>query len=390
MDKPAAEPIKLYVDASPLAEDNITGTPHFTAELTKALERHPDNGKKFRLILVIAFDKKKKLSRWNYARVSFKTIPLPLRLLNLTWKYNLLPPMDRLLGRGFYLFPNYKNWRLGRSSYSLTYIHDLGFMRYPQFTQPKNLEFLKTHIQKWIARASVILTGSDHAREEIINLLNVAPEKVTRIYHGVDHRQYYPRPDAEIKAAKAKYDIEGDYILYIGSLEPRKNLTRLIAGYCQLPQKLRDRYSLCLIGGGGWLNDEILAAIKSTRDQGFNIVQPSQYVEDEDLPSLLSGASLLAHPALYEGFGLSPLQAMACGTPVLVADNSSLPEVVGQAGILADAESDKDISAKIEKVLTDEKYCSGMVRSGLRQAQKFKWETTANELLECIDRLKSK
>jgi glycosyltransferase involved in cell wall biosynthesis len=297
--------------------------------------------------------------------------------------------MDMLLGRGFYLFPNYKNWPL-RHSYSLTYIHDLGFIRYPQFTQPKNLAFLEANIQKWITRASVILTGSDHAREEIIDLLNVPAEKVTRIYHGLDHQQYYPRADAEIKTAKEKYNIDGDYLLYIGSLEPRKNLIRLIAGYCQLSQALRDRYSLCLIGSGGWLNDEILAAIKSAQDQGFKVVQPSQYVDDEDLPSLLSGASLLVHPALYEGFGLSPLQAMACGTPVLVADNSSLPEVVGQAGILVDAESEEDISAKIEKVLTDEKYRADMVKSGINQAQKFKWETTANELLECIDRLKSK
>jgi glycosyltransferase involved in cell wall biosynthesis len=378
--------IKLYIDASPLAEGRITGIPHFTAEIVKALDQHPDNGKTFKVILIIAFDKKKKLSRWGYTNIVIKAVPLPMRLLNLIWKYNLLPPMDIFLGKGSYLFPNYKNWPLWRS-YSLTYIHDLGFMRYPEFTQPKNLEFLKANIQRWISRADVILTGSDHAREEIVDVLNVPAEKITRIYHGVDHHQYYPRSDTEIKAAKAKYNIKGNYLLYIGSLEPRKNLTRLIASYCQLSQKLRDSYSLCLIGGGGWLNDEILAAIKSAQEQGFNVIQPNRYVADQDLPALISGASLLVHPALYEGFGLSPLQAMACGTPALVADNSSLPEVVGQAGILVDAESEADISAKIEKVLTDEKYHSGIIKSGLNQAQKFKWETTANELLECVERL---
>jgi glycosyltransferase involved in cell wall biosynthesis len=389
MGKPVEKPLRLYIDASPLAEDNITGIPHFTAELVRTLDKHPQNGQSFKIILVIAFDKKNKLAKWDYGNVQIKTITLPMRLLNLVWKYNILPPMDLLLGKGVYLFPNYKNWRLSRSQ-SLTYIHDLGFIRYPQFTQPKNLEFLRANIKRWTSRADVILTGSDHAREEIIELLKVAPSRVVRIYHGVDHSQYYPRKESDIATAKTKYRIRGEYLLYIGSLEPRKNLTRLINSYRKLPQNLRKRYSLCFIGGGGWLNDEILEAINLAKREGFNIVQPNLYVEDKDLPSLISGATLLVHPALYEGFGLSPLQAMACGTPVLVGDNSSLPEIVGTAGVLVDAESESDISAKIEEVLADEKYRSTLIKSGLKQAQKFRWEISAQDLLECAQEVSAK
>lgn len=386
MDKSLKKPIRLYVDASPLAEDKVTGIPHFTAEMVRALDNHPDNGKAFRLILVIAFDKRRKLAKWNYANVQTKTVPLPMRVFNLVWKYNILPPMDLLLGSGVYLFPNYKNWRLSRS-YSLTYIHDLGFIRYPQFTQSKNLEFMKANIQTWISRANIVLTGSDHARKEIIDVLKVSPKKVVRIYHGVDHRQYYPRSEDDIKAAQAKYNISGKYLLYIGSLEPRKNLTRLISSYCSLPKNLSDQYGLCLLGGGGWLNEEIMNAIKLAQQKGFNILLPKQYIEDEDLPGLISGATILVHPALYEGFGLSPLQAMACGTPVVVGNNSSLPEVVGKAAVLVDAESEKDISAKIEKVLTDDKYRVTMRAEGIKQAAQFEWYKSAQQLLDCVNEL---
>lgn len=377
--------INIYIDASPMAENKITGIPLFTAELVKALDKHPDNGKKFNIILVIAFDKKIKLSRWNYLNVKIKAVPLPQRVLNLIWKYNLLPPMDIFLGKGYYIFPNYKNWPLHKS-YSMTYIHDLGFIRYPEFVQPKNLEFLKSNIQLWIKRTNVILTGSDHARQEIIELLNVQPKKVVRIYHGVDHAQYYPRTQVEINAAKNKYDIKGKYILYVGSLEPRKNLKRLINAYCQLPKSLCSKYALCLVGAGGWLNDDILSTIDVAQKRGFNIIRPKKYVEGKDLPSIISGAILLAHPALYEGFGLTPLEAMACGTPTIVADNSSLPEVVSKASTMVDAQSEKDISAKIEKVLTDKKYYADIKKAGLIQAQKFTWEISAQELLNKLER----
>jgi glycosyltransferase involved in cell wall biosynthesis len=380
------KPFKLYIDASPLAEDKVTGIPHFTAELVRALDNHPDNGREFKIVLVIAVDKKNKLLRWKYNNVQFKIIPLPMRIFNLIWKYKILPPMDLFLGKGVYLFPNYKNWRLSRS-YSLTYIHDLGFIRYPQFTQAKNLAFMKANIQTWISRTNIVLTGSDHARKEIIDVLKVSPKKVIRIYHGVDHQQYYPRSENDIKAAQAKYNITGKYLLYIGSLEPRKNLTRLISSYCSLPRNLSDQYELCLLGGGGWLNEEIMKSIKLAQQKGFNILLPKQYIKDEDLPGLISGATILVHPALYEGFGLSPLQAMACGTPVVVGGNSSLPEVVGKAAVLVDAESEKDISAKIEKVLTDNKYRLSMRAQGIKQAAQFEWYKSAQQLLDCVNEL---
>ncbi len=378
-----AKPTRLYIDASPLAEDKITGIPHFTAELVGALDRHPENGKSFRLILVIAFDKKAKLARWGYKNLAIRSLPLPMRVLNLLWKYRLLPAMDVLLGAGVYMFPNYKNWPLLRSK-SLTYIHDLGYIRYPEFVQPKNLTFLQNGMKTWIGRSTRVLTGSDHAKAEITTLLGVPPVQVTRIYHGVEHEQFYPRSGADINQAKAKYGITDDYIIHVGSFEPRKNLSNLLKAYAELPQAVQSHYRLCLVGAGGWLNQQIFAEIESLQAKGVNIVRPNAYVEDDDLPALISGATLLVHPALYEGFGLPPLQAMACGVPVVVANNSSLPEVVGDAGVLCDAENISDISAKMERVLQDKTYREKLVPLGIKQASKFDWSLSADELIKCV------
>lgn len=369
-----------------MSEAQLTGIPHFTAELVRALDNHTENGKTFSLKLVIAYDKKDRLSRWKFKNVNIVSVPIPMRILNLLWKYRLLLPMDIFLGKGTYLFPNYKNWPLLRSK-SMTYIHDLGYIRYPEFVQPNNLKFLQKGMNIWIRRSDIVLTGSDHTKHEIIDLLGVPSAKIVRIYHGLDHRVFYRRSPEEIKKAKNKYDISGEYIGAIGSFEPRKNLIKLIDAYKELPQQLRDNYSLCLIGGGGWLNEEIFAKIKTAQTQGCNIIQPNRYVEDQDLPALISGATALVHPALYEGFGLPPLQAMACGTATIVADNSSLPEVVGKAGILINAESVSDISAKIEKTLTDTSYRNSMESAGIAQAQKFTWATTAQEVLNQIYKL---
>ncbi len=377
------KPLNLYIDASPLAESRITGIPHFTAELIKALDEHPDNGKVFNLILLIAFDKRDKLSRWQFKNTHIKDISLPMRLLNLLWKYRLLPPMDIFFGKGVYLFPNYKNWPLLRSK-NLTYIHDLSYLRYPKFTQPKNLKFLQRGVNRWVSRSDIVLTGSDHTKQEIVDLLNVPEEKVIRIYHGVGHSFYYPRSSNEIITAKSKYGIKGKYILHIGSLEPRKNLINLIIAYKALPLKIRQLYGLCLIGGGGWLNGKIIDAINNAQTEGYNIIQPQSYVEDEDLPALISGSTILVHPAVYEGFGLPPLQAMACGVPVLVANNSSMPEVVGEAGVLFNAEKPEDISVKMDKVLSEQDYREQLSVKSLAQSKKFDWSISANELVNCI------
>ncbi len=158
--------------------------------------------------------------------------------------------------------------------------------------------------------------------------------------------------------------------------------SQLLEAYKLLPESLRKQYTLVIVGGSGWLNEPIMEAIKQDQAAGYDIIKPQVYMPEEDLPMLQSGATILVHPALYEGFGISTLQAMACGTPVIAANNSSLPEVVGEAAILINAEDTKDISDKMETLLKDTGMQSKLVNRGLTQVQNYSWYASARILVD--------
>lgn len=375
--------IRLVIEASALAESRISGIGHMTLETIKALERHPDNQKTFDIVLAIPFDKKAQLPRWGFTTVTYRSIPLPLRIQNLLWKFDLLPPMDLILGRGTYLFPNYKNWRLAFSK-SFTYICDIVYLLHPQYVSPKNQKFMERYMLKWIKRADKVLAISEDARTAIVDNLPVKVSKTLLVPCGVDLDVFRKSSADEIKHMKKKLGLDKDYLLYLGNLEPRKNITGLIDGYKQLPEAIRAKYTLLLVGGGGWLNASILDAISKAQAEGFDIKQADVYIPEDELPALHSGATALVHPAFYEGFGISPLQAMACGTPVIVADNSSLPEVVGKAGLYVNATDSSDIADKLEELLSNKSLREKLSKAGVEQAQKYSWQNSADIIVKAL------
>jgi glycosyltransferase involved in cell wall biosynthesis len=383
MPKPTKTPKKLdiFVEAAPLIEERMSGIGHATLELVRALEKHPGHGKRFQIILLVNADKFDKLERWKFNTVQYKKIPFPLRPFNLLWKYRLLPPIDLFAGRGVYVFPNYKNLWLARSK-SITYVHDISFVLYPEFVSPKNQRFLAKNMPRWLRRTTLVAADSQSAKNEIIDYYHISRDKIKTLYHGVDTSIYYPRDKNEIESVKKKYGITKEYIFYLGNIEPRKNIERMIEAYKGLPAMLQDKYALVLVGGGGWLNESIVESIKSAQKAGFNIIKPEEFVIDEDLPALHSGATMLFHPALYEGFGLSIVQAMACGKAVLAGDNSSMPEIVGDAGVLVDAKNVTAIMTALQGLLDNEQERAKLEAKALTQARKFSWITTANQLVE--------
>ncbi len=371
---------KLYVEASPIAEPNISGIGHMTLELIRALERHPDCGQKFEIVLVVAFNKKHLLDRWDFKRVKVKTIPVHMRLFNILWKFDLLPPMDLLLGKGTYLFPNYKNWRLLRSK-NLTFVCDVSYLVVPEFVSPKNQQFLEKNITKWVRRSNKVLAISKNAQQEIIDNLDIEAAKTLLVPCGVDGSVFKAQSSQKVKQFLSEYELPNDYILYLGNLEPRKNISGLIDAYKSLPRSISKKYPLVLVGGGGWLNEPILEKITAAQADDYNIIRPEKYIPDDLLPELYGGAKMLVHPAFYEGFGISPLQAMACGVPVIAANNSSIPEVVGDAAILVPAEDTKAISVKIEELLSSTPLQKKLVARGLEQSKKYSWDSSAKVIL---------
>jgi len=182
---------------------------------------------------------------------------------------------------------------------------------------------------------------------------------------------------------KNKYKIPDNYILYLGTIEPRKNITNLVKAYADLPRSLKDKYPLVLAGGGGWNDGDIKSAIAIAKKDS-QIIQTG-YVDEKDIPAIYSGAELFLYPSHFEGFGMQILEAMACSTPVLTANNSSLPEVGGDAAYYVDDKSIFSIKNGIEKLLKDSQLRQDMIKKGKQQINKFSWQESAQKIIDAIN-----
>jgi len=377
--------IKLFIDASPLYEARSSGIGHSLLSILKSWQADALSREKIDVTLLVSFDKKQQIRALKLG-YDIKIIPLPNKVLRMLRHIDFLPPMDLLLGRGIYLFPNYWNLPLAHSR-SLTYVYDVSFLVYPEYAETRNQRFLAGHLPVWLKRTDKVITVSNHAKAEIMKYYQVESSKIHVVYNGVNTKFYQATSSQDIAAIKNIYNIVGEYLLFVGNIEPRKNISRLVAAYKLLPANLSRTFSLVIVGANGWNNHQILEDIRIAQNEGFVVHKIEQYVPDIDLPALYAGAALLVHPALYEGFGMTPLEAMAAGTPVIVGDNSSLREVVGDAGLYVNAEDEKDISAKIRLLLENEQKREQLRQAGLTRVLAFTWKQTVAELVKTVENL---
>ena len=249
-------------------------------------------------------------------------------------------------------------------------IHDLSFLHHPEwYSRTEALRFRLT--VPWTARrAKRILTVSEHARKDIIETLGVAPAKVSFSYNRL-RPMFSPRPPHEIARVLARLDIDQPYVLTVGNLQPRKNGARLIEAWTNLRRSAPDFFPrLVIVGRKAWIFDPIFAAARESefaRDVIF-----TDYVPDGELPALLSGASVFAYPSLFEGFGYPPVEAMACGAPVLTSDVTALPEVCGDAAVYVNPENVHDIEKKLLSLYRDDAQRRVLRDLGLAQADKYR------------------
>ena len=267
---------------------------------------------------------------------------------------------------------------------SIITIHDLAFLVYPHFLTKESARYYG-QIDQAVKLTDHIIAVSESTKRDTIRLLGAPEHKITVIYESADPI-YRPVNDREIlKQTKTKYHITGDFILFVSTIEPRKNLPTLLKAYGQLLDSYKADVRLAVVGRRGWLSEEVFTLVeklKLTNDILF-----LGRVPVEDLLHLYNAAQLLVQPSFYEGFGLPPLEAMACGTPVVVSNVSSLPEVVGDAGLLVDPENASEITVAIWRVLTDEALRAELIAKGLKRAHCFSWEKTARQTLELYRRV---
>lgn len=361
----------------------VSGVPHTLAGLVAALAANPDVTSKYEIVLVAPKNRMHLLNRWKGLETcTRKAIPMKFRIMNGLGRRGLLPPMDLLLGPGVYLFGNFFNWPLTKRSKSLTYIHDICFAIHPQYVQPDNQKTLAKNVPRYIRQTDYVIAVSKSARQEIIDTYKVEPSRVLVAYNGVNVDLYKPYPTREIAKVRQKYHLEDrPYLLFIGNIEPRKNLERLIKAMRQLPKE----YALIMVGSDGWLNESVFAAIDDANKAGHKVIKPRTYVPDEDVVRLLSGATALALPALYEGFGMPPLEAMASKTPVVVSDIPPLHEVAGDAGMYCDPQSVDSIAAAMRQVIDmSPPDRQKLIDKGYKRALTFTWERSSEAIVKTL------
>jgi glycosyltransferase involved in cell wall biosynthesis len=263
-------------------------------------------------------------------------------------------------------------------------VHDLVFLRYPEKFRPARRRYLKAMTAWSVRHAAHVIAVSEATRRDVIDLLGVHPSGVTTVHNGVGE-QFRPLGREAREAFRREKGLRGRVVLYLGTLEPRKNLVTLLKAFAALADDPACRDVTLLVGGSkGWYYDEIFAAAERLGLIASERVRFLGRVADDELPLWYNIASIFAYPSLYEGFGLPALEAMACGTPVIASNTSSLPEVVGEAGILVDPGDVDAWSAAIGRLLADAGAASEFSERGLRQAGRFSWERAARETYRVI------
>jgi glycosyltransferase involved in cell wall biosynthesis len=373
---------RLFVEAVPLVDKQISGIPHVLAGLIGALAANKTIQREFEIVLVAPANRMHLLDRWaGLEHCTRKAIPMKFRIMNGLGRRGLLPPMDLLLGKGVYLFGNFFNWPLTKRSRSLTYIHDICFAVHPEYVQPDNQRSLAKNVPRYIAQTDYVITVSEHAKQEIHRIFMLAMDKLVVLYNGVDLEQFRQYSADESKAVARKYGVEGDYLLFVGNIEPRKNLERMLEAMKQVSKDI----ALIMVGSDGWLNERVFGLIDALNAAGHTIVKPKTYVSDEDVARLMSGAKALLLPSLYEGFGMPALEAMAAKALVVVGDIPPLHEVASEAGIFCDPMNVDSIAQAINKALSlssDEK--AKRIKEGSARAAAFTWQHSAETLVEIL------
>lgn len=255
---------------------------------------------------------------------------------------------------------------------SVATVHDLSIHRFPETHPAARRRYFDRAFTRSLRRADALITDSEAVRQELIADYAVSPERVTAIHLGVD-AAFRPHAQDELVPVLSRHGLrQSQYLLSVGTLEPRKRLGQLITAYADLPAHLRERYPLVLVGSSGWLNDQVQPLIERGRAQGW--LRYLGYVPQTDLPALYAGARAFAMVSIYEGFGLPLAEAMASGVPVLTSNRSCMPEVVDGAALLANPDDVQEIRTRLVRLLEDDSWRTHAVAHGLRRAQQLTWE----------------
>lgn len=301
------------------------------------------------------------------------------------WRQFALPRQVKKLGIDLFHFPSFiASLRIDIPS--VVTVHDLCFALFPEAFSILHRPYYRFIIPRSVRRCDGVIADSESTRNDILKHFKTANGGVRTIHLGVDPVRFYPVSDeAERARMRERYSLPENFILYVGTLEPRKNIPRLVRAFAYGVVSKGLPHHLVIAGRRGWMFDEIFREVRSL-DLGGR-VHFLGFVEASELSALYSMARALAYPSLYEGFGLPCLEAMSCGAPVITSNRSSLPELVGDCGLIVDPTSVDSIAGALNRICSDDELHRGLSERGTRRARRFSWLTTAKQTLEVYDRV---
>ncbi len=365
-------------DVSCLVDQPLTGVGYHTLHLVRALLALGD-GPAVRLFASSTKAAPPVLEELGAAAEDFCFVRWPTRLKLNLWLRLGWPAMERFTGPVDIAHGTFHLTPASRCARRVVTVHDLACLRLPGTHTPAARTQHERLLRHAVAQADAIIAVSQNTRNDLIDLLGAVPERVHVVPNGVCREEFTgPFPGEELAAAKKKSGVAGRYLLHLGTLEPRKNLVRLVKAYADVRDSVPDCPQLVLAGKKGWLCEDLFETIDRLGLAGA--VVHTGHVTRTEAVALLRGAEGLAYPSLYEGFGLPVLEAMAAGTPVLTSNTSSLPEVVGDCGLLVDPEDTDAIAAGLQQLVTDRHHAEARALRGRERAAQFTWEASARAL----------
>lgn len=266
---------------------------------------------------------------------------------------------------------------------SVITVHDLAFLRYPQFLTAESRRYYNDQIEFAVRRATRILSDSHSTRIDLQELLGVPAEKIDVVHLGVNE-DFRSLPIESVKPVLQRLRLTAGYVLFVGTFEPRKNLPGLLQAIARLRARAPDTPPLVLVGHRGWLSDSLTAQVDDLRLTDH--VHVIEGLPAQDLPAIYNGASLLALPSHYEGFGFPVLEAMACGVPAVIADRASLPELAGEAALRVDPDDPESIADAMGRLLADSALRDRLRSLGFERVRHFGWDATLRKTLETYRR----
>ena len=284
-----------------------------------------------------------------------------------------------------WVFPRFVRFPVSPSVPSVTFVYDLSFLVVPECADERNRKYLTDNVQTSVERSTSVVTISDYVTSELVELYGMDAGKAVRAYPAVDKDRFYVPSDTAVSATLAKHALAPGYLLSVGTLEPRKNVHRLVEAWSGLSPDLQAAHPLVLVGASGWLNDDLEMLLEPFVEAGS--VRRLGYVDDADLVGLYAGAAAFAYLSRYEGFGMPVLEALACGAACVVASNTSLLEAGGPAVRYVDPGDLDDVRAALTDVLTNPQTRELLRRQAPSHVSAFDWDASAVAVVDEIERL---